>query len=120
MPVRFGGHVTPLAQFAVTVPAIDVCRLRVMSHFTSEQLPSGRPAIVDEPHAPMNAEPPVLVDPPPEDEPPPLDVAADGRAAEAPSLPEGAVGLKSSDVCSNAQPVASVEASTGSKERDVS
>src|SRR5688572_2480667 len=83
-----------------------------MSHFTSEQLPRGSPAMLGEPHAPANADagaleefPPVVDDPPVDD--PPVEVLP-----AAPLFPDGAVGPKSLDVCSNAQPVTSVEASS--------
>ena len=52
----------------------------------------------------LEAFPPV--DDPPDDDPPVEVLPA------APLFPDGAVGLKSFDVCSNAQPVASVEASS--------
>src|SRR5687767_13755808 len=76
-----------------------------MSHFTSEQLPSGRPAMLGEPHAPANTDAGEFEEFPPVDEPP-VDVPP-----AAPSFP-GAVGLKSFDVFSNAQPVASIDASS--------
>ena len=86
-----------------------------MSHFTSEQLPNGSPAIVDEPHAPLNAdagvgvdEPEVLplpVDDEPVDEDPVVDVLPAG-----PLVSDGAVGPNSLEVCSNAQPVARADA----------
>src|SRR5262245_61049708 len=80
-----------------------------MSHFTSEQLPSGSPAMLDEPQAPLKADvapvpPPVDVDPVPPAEPP---------------LPLGAVGVNSFVVFSNAQPVARVDASRMPKRQNV-
>jgi hypothetical protein len=116
VPVRFAATFTPLAQLAVTVPATDEAVWVVMSHFTSEQLPSGSPAMLGEPHAPANADAGELeefppVDVPPVDVPPVEDPPVEVEPA-APLFPEGAVGLKSFDVCSNAHPVASVEASS--------
>jgi hypothetical protein len=103
--------VTPLAQFAVTVPEIVDAVCVVMSHLTSEQLPSGSPAIDGEPHVPPNADAGEVVDVPPvEPEPPVVDDPPDVVPA-APALSEGAVGVKSFEVFSNAQPVASIEAS---------
>lgn len=67
--------------------------------------------MVDEPHAPLNADAGVVVEVP-EEFPLPVD---DDPVAEvlpaAPLTPEGDVGTNSFDVCSNAQPVASVDAS---------
>ena len=75
-----------------------------MSHFTSEQLPIGSPAIVEEPHAPAKAEAgEVVVDPVEEDAP----VEVLPAVSE---VPDGDVGPVS--VFSNAQPVASVDASS--------
>ena len=109
-PVRLAATTTPLEQFALTLPVMDVSVCELICQLTSEQFPSGRPAIVDDPHAPLNPEPPV-VDPPPDVDPPPLDVPPLVEPPAVLSLPEGAVGLKRSDVCSNAQLVASVEIS---------
>src|SRR5687768_11163984 len=108
VPVRSAATFTPLAQLAVTVPPIDVAVCAVMSHFTSEQLPSGRPAIADDPHEPANADAAF------EPEPPPLPVLEEPPDVfpAGPSLPDGAVGANSFEVFSNAQPVASVAAST--------
>lgn len=89
-----------------------------MCHWTSEQFPSGRPAIVDDPHAPLKGEPPVVdpplvvADPPLVVEPPPVDDPPVVVWPAAPSEPEGAVGLKSFDVCWIEHPVTSVEASS--------
>ena len=74
-----------------------------MSHFTSEQFPSGRPAIVDEPHAPANADAGDVVEldavfPPLEPEP------------ATPPVSDTAVGAVS--VFSNPHPAASVDASS--------
>jgi hypothetical protein len=113
--------VTPLAQFAATFPAIDELVCAVMFHFTSEQLPSGRPAMLDEPQAPANAdaapelEPPDVAvtavdDAPPVDDPLVVDPVA-------PPVSDGAVGVKSFEVCSNEQPVASIEASSKLKKK---
>src|SRR5687767_13531405 len=103
--------VTPLAQFAATFPAIDELVCAVMFHFTSEQLPSGRPAMLDEPQAPAKAEaapelePPDVVAPP-VDEPPPVDDPPVVGPAT-PPLSDGPVGVKSFELCWNEQPVAS-------------
>jgi hypothetical protein len=96
--------VTPLAQFAVTVPETADVLCVVISHFTSEQLPSGSPAIEGEPQAPLNADADGEVDPPVVDEPPDVVPAA-------PPVPVGAVGPRTFEVFSNAQPVATSAAS---------
>jgi hypothetical protein len=88
---------------------IDVAVCELICQLTSEQFPSGRPAIVDDPHTPLKPEPPPDVDPPPLDE---LLLDEPPIVLPAVSLPEGAVGLKSFDDCSKAQPVAIVETST--------
>src|SRR5688572_25007236 len=104
VPVRFAETFTPLAHVAVTVPDTDEAVCVVMSHFTSEQLPSGSPAIVDEPHAPANAEADgvAVVDPVEDDAPVALPPAAS-------PVPDGDVGPVS--LFSNEQPVDSVAAS---------
>jgi hypothetical protein len=109
VPVKLAATTMPLAQFAVTVPPTDEAVCAVISHFTSEQLPSGRPAIVDEPHAPANADAAVVLPVEPVEDEPVEPVVVVLPAA--PLTLEGDVGPRSFDVCSNAQPVASVEAS---------
>jgi hypothetical protein len=115
VPLRFAVTVTPLAQFAVTVPAIDEAVCAVMSHCTSEQLPSGRPAIVDEPHEPAKPDAAPVFDPPelvPPFEDPPVDVVP-----ATPAFSEGAVGLKTFEDCWNEQLVARIAASNKFKTR---
>ena len=73
VPVSSAETVTPLAQLAVTLPAIDAAVCAVMFHLTSEQLPSGRPAMLDEPHAPANADAAPELEPPPDVAEPPVD-----------------------------------------------
>src|SRR5688500_8390224 len=76
-----------------------------MSHFTSEQLPNGSPAMVDEPHAPAKAEAGDVADVDPVEDDAPVEVPP----AVSP-VPDGDVGPVS--VFSNAQPVASIDASS--------
>src|SRR5688572_7618560 len=114
VPVRFAETVTPLAQFAETVPSMVDAVCAVMSHFTSEQLPSGRPAMVEEPQLPANADAAPVAEPPPVDDPPPVDPPVVVEPAT-PPVSEGAVGVKSFELCSNEQPVASIEASARPK-----
>ena len=95
-PARVAVTVTPPAQVADSVPPTEVDDCSVMSHFKSLQLPIGRPAMVDDPHAPMNADAGVEVAP---DELEPL------------LDPLGAVGVKSFVVFSYEQPVTIADAS---------
>jgi hypothetical protein len=81
-----------------------------MSHFTSVQLPSGSPAIVDEPHAPAKAEAGEVADVDVADvDPVEVDVPPEVLPAVS-AFPDGDIGLES--LFSNAQPVATVEASS--------
>src|SRR5687767_8748647 len=87
-----------------------------MFHFTSEQLPRGRPAMLDEPQAPANADAAPELEPPdvaapPVDDPPPVDAPLVVEPAT-PPVSDGAVGVKSFELCSNEQPLASTDASS--------
>jgi hypothetical protein len=108
VPVRFAATVTPLAQVADTVPETDDAVCVVISHFTSAQLPSGRPAIVEDPHAPLNADAADVDDPDPLE----LPVEDDPVDPDDDASPEGVVGLRSLVVCSNSQPALSIDASS--------
>ena len=113
VPVRFASTFTPLGQLADTVPETDDALCSVMSHFTSPQLPTGRPAMLDEPQAPPKAEAGVV---PGLDEEPPPDVGFAELVGcvevGAPPVLEGARGFESSVLFSSEQPDASVDASS--------
>src|SRR5688500_13392439 len=94
VPFRLAATTTPLAQFAETVPDTDEAVCAVISHFTSEQLPSGRPAMVDEPQAPLNADAGVVVEVPAD----PLLPVEEEPVPVVPAVPltlDGDVGVKS-------------------------
>lgn len=96
-PFKVADTVAPPAQVADIVPPIDVADCWVISHFTSVQLPIGRPAIDDEPQAP----------------PKPDAGAGEGVEPDAVLPPEallGAVGATSFEVFSKPHPAASVDA----------
>jgi hypothetical protein len=106
VPVRFALTFAPPAQVADTVPATEVADCSEITHFKSAQLPIGRPAIDEEPHAPVKADaglPVELVLPDEVEDPVGVVLPA------ATALP-GAVGVRSVELFSNAQPVTSVEA----------
>jgi hypothetical protein len=81
------------------VPPTELADCSVISHLRSAQLPIGSPAIVEEPHAPLNADAGVVDDPF-------GDVLPAG-----PLVSVGDVGLSSFAVFSNAQPVMRAAAS---------
>jgi hypothetical protein len=85
----------------------------VITHFTLEQLPIGRPLRVDEPHEPVNADnaaeplPPELVEPPPDEvDPPELPEPPVPVVPAAPPTLSGAVGTRSFEEFWNPQAVA--------------
>ena len=110
VPVRFAATVTPLAHVADTVPETDDDVCVVMNHLTSAQLPSGSPAIVEEPQAPLKAPAGEVV------EPEPLPLPVDDDPVDAP-VPVGAAGLASLVVFSKEQPVASIDATSTNKDK---
>src|SRR5918994_160127 len=103
-PVRFAATVAPPWQVADTVPATDVADCSVISHLRSAQLPMGRPAIDDDPHAPAKADAGVAVP-----ELVPLLEFGGVVVPATPLLPDGAVGVRSLDVFSKAHPAARVD-----------
>jgi hypothetical protein len=103
--------VTPLAQFAETVPDTDDEVCVVMSHFTSAQFPSGSPAIVEDPQAPLKADAADVVEPDPLE----LPVAVPDEVPSA----EGAAGFPSFVTFSKEQPVASIDATSRDSKQGV-
>jgi hypothetical protein len=107
VPVRLALTFAPPPQVADTVPATDVADCSEINHFKSAQSLIGSPASEEEPHAPENADAGVLLELLPEVEEP---VPAGVVLLAVPALPVGAVGVRIFDVCSNAQPVVSIDA----------
>lgn len=107
VPVKFALTLAPPAQVAETVPASEVADCSVINHFRSAQLLIGRPAIEEEPHSPEKAEAGVLLELLVlDEEADPVEVVLPAT----PAPPPGAVGVRSLELFSNAQPVTSVEA----------